>query len=70
MSNSGLGPPGTGTYASNVLNVGDGTWDSQRNTFLLPNLMGLNFEAMRYNGTPSLILPFTYDWLTSSRDGK
>ncbi|DAA79756.1 TPA_exp: Uncharacterized protein A8136_0529 [Trichophyton benhamiae CBS 112371] len=50
MSNSGLGPPGTGTYASNVLNVGDGTWDSQRNTFLLPNLMGLNFEAMRYNG--------------------
>lgn len=30
--------------------VGDGTWDSTRNTFLLPNLMGLNFETMRYNG--------------------
>lgn len=58
MSNSGLGPPGTGTYASNVLNVGDGTWDSQRNTFLLPNLMGLNFEAMQYNGTP-----FSYSFI-------
>jgi hypothetical protein len=30
--------------------VGDGTWDSQRNTFLLPNLMGFNFDTMRYNG--------------------
>ena len=30
--------------------VGDGTWDSQRNTFLLPNLMGVNFDTMRYNG--------------------
>lgn len=30
--------------------VGDGTWDTQRNTFLLPNLMGLNFDTMRYNG--------------------
>ena len=30
--------------------VGDGTWDSQRNTFLLPNLQGPNFETMRYNG--------------------
>ncbi|KAL1617295.1 hypothetical protein SLS54_007848 [Diplodia seriata] len=30
--------------------VGDGTWDSERNTFLLPNLMGLNFDTMRYNG--------------------
>ncbi|KAK2747502.1 hypothetical protein FQN57_001994 [Myotisia sp. PD_48] len=50
MSTSGMGPPGSGTYASNILNVGDGTWDSERNTFLLPNLMGLNFEAMRYNG--------------------
>ncbi|ODH53609.1 hypothetical protein GX48_00027 [Paracoccidioides brasiliensis] len=45
-----LAPPGSSTYSSNILNVGDGTWDSQRNTFLLPNLMGLNFEAMRYNG--------------------
>lgn len=31
--------------------VGDGTWDSQRNTFLLPNLQGPNFDTMRYNGT-------------------
>ncbi|PGH06847.1 hypothetical protein GX51_02092 [Blastomyces parvus] len=45
-----LAPPGSSTYSSNTLNVGDGTWDSQRNTFLLPNLMGLNFETMRYNG--------------------
>ncbi|EQL30696.1 hypothetical protein BDFG_06846 [Blastomyces dermatitidis ATCC 26199] len=45
-----LAPPGSSTYSSNILNVGDGTWDSQRNTFLLPNLMGLNFETMRYNG--------------------
>ncbi|MCJ1311129.1 hypothetical protein MMC25_004799 [Agyrium rufum] len=30
--------------------VGDGTWDSQRNTFLLPNLVGLNFKTMQYNG--------------------
>ena len=34
--------------------VGDGTWDTQRNTFLLPNLMGLNFATMRYNGMPKL----------------
>ncbi|EGC46205.1 conserved hypothetical protein [Histoplasma capsulatum var. duboisii H88] len=45
-----LAPPGSSTYSSNTLHVGDGTWDSQRNTFLLPNLMGLNFETMRYNG--------------------
>ncbi|MCJ1462180.1 hypothetical protein MMC07_000780 [Pseudocyphellaria aurata] len=30
--------------------VGDGTWDTERNTFLLPNLVGLNFDTMRYNG--------------------
>ena len=30
--------------------VGDGTWDTERNTFLLPNLVGLNFNTMRYNG--------------------
>lgn len=50
MSNLGLTPPGSSTYASNTLHVGDGTWDSQRDTFLLPNLMGVNFETMRYNG--------------------
>ena len=32
------------------MTVGDGTWDSSRNTFLLPNLVGLNFDTMRYNG--------------------
>lgn len=50
MSDPGLSPPGSSTYASNTLHVGDGTWDSQRDTFLLPNLMGVNFETMRYNG--------------------
>lgn len=30
--------------------VGDGTWDKSRNDFLLPNLQGLNFATMRYNG--------------------
>ncbi|KAK4230774.1 hypothetical protein QBC38DRAFT_382888 [Podospora fimiseda] len=43
-------PPGSSTYASNTMHVGDGTWDFSKNTFLLPNLMGLNFETMRYNG--------------------
>lgn len=32
------------------MTVGDGTWDFTKNTFLLPNLVGLNFETMRYNG--------------------
>ncbi|KAL2122965.1 hypothetical protein VTJ04DRAFT_3420 [Mycothermus thermophilus] len=43
-------PPGSASYSSNTLSVGDGTWDFTKNTFLLPNLMGLNFETMRYNG--------------------
>jgi hypothetical protein len=43
-------PPGGASYSSNTLSVGDGTWDFTKNTFLLPNLMGLNFETMRYNG--------------------
>ncbi|SMQ50058.1 unnamed protein product [Zymoseptoria tritici ST99CH_3D1] len=50
MSANGLAAPGTSSYDSNTLTVGDGTWDSGRNTFLLPNLVGLNFETMRYNG--------------------
>ncbi|KAF3393953.1 hypothetical protein F1880_004932 [Penicillium rolfsii] len=50
MSDSGLTAAGSSTYSSNTLHVGDGTWDTQRDTFLLPNLMGLNFETMRYNG--------------------
>jgi len=49
MSN-GLSAPGSSVYSSDTMYVGDGTWDSQRNTFLLPNLQGPNFETMRYNG--------------------
>ena len=45
-----MSAPGTARYDSNILVVGDGTWDFSKNTFLLPNLVGLNFEAMRYNG--------------------
>ncbi|EKG13950.1 Cytochrome b561/ferric reductase transmembrane [Macrophomina phaseolina MS6] len=50
MSTDGLAPPGSSQYSSGTMYVGDGTWDSDRNTFLLPNLMGLNFDTMRYNG--------------------
>ncbi|KXL50848.1 MAG: hypothetical protein FE78DRAFT_84631 [Acidomyces sp. 'richmondensis'] len=50
MSTAGLSPPGTSTYSSNTLHVGDGTWDSSRDDFLLPPLVGLNFATMRYNG--------------------
>lgn len=49
-SDSELTAPGGSTYASNTLHVGDGTWDTGRDTFLLPNLMGVNFATMRYNG--------------------
>ncbi|RAL08149.1 uncharacterized protein BO97DRAFT_480772 [Aspergillus homomorphus CBS 101889] len=49
-ADSGLTAPGSSTYTSNTLHVGDGTWDSERDTFLLPNLMGINFDTMRYNG--------------------
>ena len=45
-----LSPPGSSSYSSDTMNVGDGTWDFTKNTFLLPNLVGLNFETMRYNG--------------------
>ncbi|KAF2716447.1 hypothetical protein K431DRAFT_289405 [Polychaeton citri CBS 116435] len=50
MSTNGLSPPGSSTYDSSTMFVGDGTWDSDRNSFLLPNLVGLNFDTMRYNG--------------------
>ncbi|KAL0930986.1 uncharacterized protein CTRU02_213721 [Colletotrichum truncatum] len=46
----GFSAPGVATYDSNTMTVGDGTWDFEKNTFLLPNLVGLNFETMRYNG--------------------
>ncbi|KAL4916966.1 hypothetical protein BDW62DRAFT_184723 [Aspergillus aurantiobrunneus] len=48
--NSGLTSAGEASYSSNTLHVGDGTWDLDRDAFLLPNLMGVNFETMRYNG--------------------
>ena len=47
---SGLSAPGSGAYQSDTMYVGDGTWDSQRNTFLLPNLQGLNLATTQYNG--------------------
>ncbi|XXG96505.1 hypothetical protein Hte_002788 [Hypoxylon texense] len=49
-SADGLSAPGSATYESDTLVVGDGTWDFTKNTFLLPNLVGLNFDTMRYNG--------------------
>ncbi|KAI2626695.1 hypothetical protein GGR54DRAFT_591942 [Hypoxylon sp. NC1633] len=49
-SANGLSAPGSATYESNTLTVGDGTWDFTKNTFLLPNLVGLNFNTMQYNG--------------------
>jgi hypothetical protein len=42
--------PGAARYDSDTMQVGDGTWDFEKNTFLLPNLAGLNFDTMRYNG--------------------
>ncbi|KAI5295942.1 hypothetical protein KEM52_006355 [Ascosphaera acerosa] len=45
-----LSSPGGASYSSDTMHVGDGTWDSARDTFLMPNLMGVNFDTMRYNG--------------------
>ncbi|WPG98090.1 Hypothetical protein R9X50_00087600 [Acrodontium crateriforme] len=50
MGDDNFSPPGTSSYSSNTLHVGDGTWDISRDTFLLPNLVGMNFDTMRYNG--------------------
>lgn len=50
MSTSNLSPPGSSTYDSSTMSVGDGTWDSSRNDFLLPNLQGLNLATTQYNG--------------------
>lgn len=49
-ADDGLSAPGSSIYDSTSMFVGDGTWDATRNTFLLPNLQGLNFDTMRYNG--------------------
>ncbi|KIW58902.1 hypothetical protein PV05_03395 [Exophiala xenobiotica] len=45
-----LAPPGSSSYDSDTMHVGDGTWDAGRDDFLLPNLVGFNFATMRYNG--------------------
>ena len=45
-----LAAAGSSTYSSDTMYVGDGTWDSTKNDFLLPPLVGLNFATMRYNG--------------------
>ncbi|GAB1320264.1 hypothetical protein MFIFM68171_10474 [Madurella fahalii] len=58
-SGDSLSPPGTSSYSSDTLTVGDGTWDFTKNTFLLPNLVGLNFETMRYNGMGNRFSTFT-----------
>ncbi|KAK5627541.1 hypothetical protein RRF57_003256 [Xylaria bambusicola] len=50
----GLSAPGSASYHSDTMTVGDGTWDFTKNTFLLPNLVGLNFETMQYNGRPPM----------------
>lgn len=42
--------PGAASYSSDTMTVGDGTWVFSKNTFLLPNLQGTNFDTMRYNG--------------------
>jgi hypothetical protein len=52
-----LSPPGSSSYSSDTLTVGDGTWDFTKNTFLLPNLVGLNYETMRYNGMRPVLTP-------------
>ena len=48
-----LTAPGSSTYDGPTMVVGDGTWDATRNNFLLPNLQGLNFATMQYNGAQS-----------------
>lgn len=63
-------PPGSSTYSSDTLFVGDGTWDTQRNTFLLPNLMGLNFETMRYNGKLVISVELSTKLMIYVRHGK
>lgn len=50
MAQPSLAPAGSSSYASDTMHVGDGTWDATQDTFLLPNIQGLNFNTMRYNG--------------------
>lgn len=46
-----MSAPGTATYSSDTMVVGDGTWDFTINNLLLPNLQGLNLATTQYNGT-------------------
>ena len=65
-----LAPPGSSNYNSDTMSVGDGTWDTSRNTFLLPNLVGFNFDTMRYNGKPCARSKTVCKHLTFFRDGQ
>lgn len=71
-SDSQLLPPGSSTYDSDTvgLHVGDGTWDAGRDDFLLPNLMGLPFDAMRYNGTSTAFKASEEMLIWGYRNGK
>lgn len=66
-----LSPPGSASYSSDTLHVGDGTWDFTKETFLLPNLVGLNFDTMQYNGLspPSFILAPSFTGYSSGKSG-
>jgi hypothetical protein len=45
-----LAEPGSSSYSSGIYHVGDGTWDSSKDTFLLPNLQSLPLRVTQYNG--------------------
>ncbi|KAH0361513.1 hypothetical protein KCU65_g8687, partial [Aureobasidium melanogenum] len=53
MSTNGNSAPGSSVYDSSTMYVGDGTWLASKNTFLLPNLQGLNFATMQLNSMSS-----------------
>lgn len=55
-----MSAPGTATYDSNTMVVGDGTWDFTKNNLLLPNLMGLNLATTQYNGMHVLSSPIRH----------
>ena len=69
MASPPLAPAGSSSYNSDTMTVGDGTWDRSKNTFLLPNLVGLNFDTMRYNGITVHILD-AVDLMMKFRHGK
>jgi hypothetical protein len=73
-----MSPPGAAKYDSSTMSVGDGTWDFVKNTFLLPNLVGLNFDTMQYNGKSrcwpccfhTKADPGLQEWRTGFRHGR